>query len=246
MGMNVRISGCFGGYNNYDYYRPDFNPTNSTNAIFATDSKKVASKSEPVKVVSKPNPKSKDYIMAKVGENAANRAVSQLGIRERTGNNDGRDIEKYRYYNKKYNNLPWCAAFLNWCYNPNHKPGENIFGLSDRDVQSSQKILNAAADRKNNCFVPASCKKTPQVGDALVWKGDDDPTHGHVCLVTKVNSDGSFEVVHGNQNDAVEPQPFESIEAAMVRINSEGESQTLQGFVQIPKYYAQRMVKHKK
>jgi hypothetical protein len=42
--------------------------------------------------------------------------LSQVGVRERTGHNDGVQVEKYL----KFCNLPkgseWCSAFVSWCF----------------------------------------------------------------------------------------------------------------------------------
>jgi cell wall-associated NlpC family hydrolase len=45
-------------------------------------------------------------------------ARAQVGVRERTGNNDGREVEMYLAVCKlgpgKYS--LWCASFVSWCY----------------------------------------------------------------------------------------------------------------------------------
>jgi hypothetical protein len=41
---------------------------------------------------------------------------SQIGIRERTGNNDGVDVEKYLAASGLGKGYPWCAAFVNWVF----------------------------------------------------------------------------------------------------------------------------------
>jgi hypothetical protein len=40
-------------------------------------------------------------------------AVSQLGVKELTGRNDGPQIKEYLLGEE---GLPWCAAFVQWCY----------------------------------------------------------------------------------------------------------------------------------
>lgn len=39
---------------------------------------------------------------------------SQVGIRELTGNNDGKEVEKYLASCGLKKGFPWCAAFVNW------------------------------------------------------------------------------------------------------------------------------------
>lgn len=226
MDMNVRVSSCFSGYDNCGYYRPSASGNNSAGAV-----------SEPLISMNKPKSRA-DEAMDQIGKKAADIAVSQDGIEELTGNNDGKDIDRYRYNNKKYRGLPWCAAFYNWCYNPGHKSGGNVFGLSDRDVLSTQKVLRAA--KKENCFIPANSGIAPRVGDGIIWRSEDDPTSGHIAIVIEVHEDGSFVTEHGNNNDAVQRIEYPSIDAAMIRINSEGKSQALQGFVEAPKYFSRK------
>ena len=45
-----------------------------------------------------------------------NIAMSQVGISEATGNNDGPEVEKYLRYTGKQKGEPWCAAFVSWVF----------------------------------------------------------------------------------------------------------------------------------
>ena len=42
--------------------------------------------------------------------------TSQLGVREATGNNDGKQVEAYLKVVKASKGNPWCAAFVAWCF----------------------------------------------------------------------------------------------------------------------------------
>jgi len=44
-------------------------------------------------------------------------ATAQLGVRELTGNNDGKAIEGYLAYVYLKKGNPWCAAFVSWVFN---------------------------------------------------------------------------------------------------------------------------------
>lgn len=164
------------------------------------------------------------------------RAYQEVGVRESTGNNDGKQIEKYRYRNRSYNNLEWCASFVNWLYNPEHKSGQNLFGLSDRHVLGSQRIYHAAV--KNNCFIPAKGGK-PKAGDIIIWKSKTDSGKGHVGIVTEVRPNGSFVTVQGNSHDAVEKIEYQSVKDA-INLSYESSTLTLLGFARPEKYYNQR------
>lgn len=43
-------------------------------------------------------------------------AKSQLGIREATGNNDGKQVEEYLKYTGNKKGEPWCASFVSWVF----------------------------------------------------------------------------------------------------------------------------------
>ena len=43
-------------------------------------------------------------------------AKSQLGVKERTGKNDGEAVERYLRYTNLPKGHPWCAAFVSWVY----------------------------------------------------------------------------------------------------------------------------------
>jgi hypothetical protein len=44
-------------------------------------------------------------------------AENEIGVREKTGNNDGLKVESYLAVVKLKKGQPWCAAFLSWVYN---------------------------------------------------------------------------------------------------------------------------------
>lgn len=43
-------------------------------------------------------------------------AVEEIGVREATGNNDGKRVEEYLAYTGLGKGYAWCAAFASWCY----------------------------------------------------------------------------------------------------------------------------------
>ncbi|QIH32852.1 CHAP domain-containing protein [Sphingobacterium sp. DR205] len=49
-------------------------------------------------------------------ENIVNIAVQEIGMREATGNNDGKRVEEYLTYTGLGKGYAWCAAFVSWCY----------------------------------------------------------------------------------------------------------------------------------
>ena len=49
--------------------------------------------------------------------------LSQVGVVEATGNNDGVQVEAYLSSAGLSKGAPWCAAFVNWCFEQNGIPG---------------------------------------------------------------------------------------------------------------------------
>lgn len=46
--------------------------------------------------------------------------ISQIGVRELTGNNDGKAVETYLHYCGLSKGEPWCASFVCWIYGQNN------------------------------------------------------------------------------------------------------------------------------
>lgn len=46
-------------------------------------------------------------------------ATSQVGVREKTGHNDGAEVESYLHSVGLVKGYAWCAAFLVWCHDQN-------------------------------------------------------------------------------------------------------------------------------
>ena len=46
--------------------------------------------------------------------------TSQIGVREKTGNNDGKEVEMYLASVGLDKGNPWCAAYVSWCFQQNN------------------------------------------------------------------------------------------------------------------------------
>jgi len=58
----------------------------------------------------------KYYSGSGMRERITNIAVQEIGVREATGNNDGKRVEEYLGYVELGKGYAWCAAFASWCY----------------------------------------------------------------------------------------------------------------------------------
>ena len=136
-------------------------------------------------------------------ENLAKIALSQVGVKEVGGNNNGPQVRKYQAAtNLKPAAWPWCAAFTGWVIREWLKDPENNDWLNLQSLTPEQwrpktaaafGYISWAKGRPATTKVLSS-KAKPQVGDIVVFD------FSHIGVVTKVMSNGSFQCVEGNTN----------------------------------------------
>ena len=145
----------------------------------------------------------------------ANKAKSYLG-------KVNSDAEGNRLFSPNAANQAWCADFVTYVT-------KDTFGssLPSDFGSSSVSELRTWAENKN-CYlsIPTSnkadfIKKNVKVGDIMIEKNDGK---SHTGIVTKVNSDGSFETVEGNCSNKVATKTYSA------------DSTTLSGFISLEKY----------
>jgi hypothetical protein len=138
-------------------------------------------------------------------ENLAKIALSQVGVKEVGGNNNGPQVRKYQSStNLKPASWPWCAAFTSWVVREWLKDPENSEWLGLK-VMTPDKwrpktaaafgYISWAKERPATTKV-LSKKAKPHVGDFAVFD------FSHIGVVTKVLSDGRFQCVEGNTGPA--------------------------------------------
>lgn len=112
--------------------------------------------------------------------------MSQIGVSEATGHNDGKDVEKYLKAVGLPKGYAWCAAFVRWCY----------------DRAKIKTTVDAAAasahNPKNLVFYNHKFIKEPEPGDAFTLWYSKLNRIGHTGFFhNKVNS-SVFETYEGN------------------------------------------------
>lgn len=127
--------------------------------------------------------------------NAISLAKSQIGVTENGNSNNSADVNKYRF--GKANGNPWCASFVSWCYGQ----GQNGNNKQTFGFDESTQSIRRKAEKAGKYSTKASGYR-PQVGDLAVWKYNENS--GHVGIISKINNDGSFQVVEGNCGNAVQ------------------------------------------
>lgn len=124
-----------------------------------------------------------------IGKDAASalaRATGEIGVRERTGHNDGAEIDKYR--NGAANGAAWCASFVSWCYK-----GNDVFGY----CPSVSGIMQAAQQKGKYA---AKGSYVPKAGDVMIQKNNGA---SHTGIVESVDPDGTIHTIEGNASNSV-------------------------------------------
>lgn len=135
-----------------------------------------------------PNPNTLDK---RISIAAMQMALSQFGVKEYSGKNDGEAVEAFLKSTSLGKGHAWCMAFIYWCYAEAAKalkvpnPLVKTAGVLDQ--------WNRTA-KSNKIWIS---KKDPlQVGDIFIM--DYGKGLGHTGIVTKVLADGSVETIEGN------------------------------------------------
>jgi hypothetical protein len=115
--------------------------------------------------------------------------LSQVGIREATGRNDGAEIETYLHSVGGRVGQPWCAAFVYWCFRQNA-------------VKAPRSPYSPDFFRRNIIYTRgAPISKLPSSGDVF---GIYFPGKGRIAHVGFIDKWGEkwVETVEGNTNAA--------------------------------------------
>lgn len=105
--------------------------------------------------------------------------TSQVGVRERTGRNDGLQVEAYLASAGLTGGYAWCAAFLSWCFDQAHVKALRTAwaaGWFPADRTIYQKgMRNAVVPRRADVFgvYYANLKRIGHVGFIDEWPAGD-------------------------------------------------------------------------
>jgi hypothetical protein len=116
--------------------------------------------------------------------------LSQVGARELTGKNDGKQVEKYLRSVGLKKGYAWCAAFVRWCF----------------DTAGIKTSINGAAASAHNpkdlVYFHGKQLKEPEPGDVFTLWFNSLGRIAHTGFYhARVNS-SVYESVEGNTNEA--------------------------------------------
>lgn len=123
--------------------------------------------------------------------------LSQLGVREATGHNDGVPAQRYNHGEDK----AWCAAFVAWCFEQADSPlPGNKYNLASVRYMEDQLTI------AGKWWVRARPSQyAPAAGDIVFFANRDGSDRGvgrHVGLVEKFEG-GRVHTIEGNRGNAV-------------------------------------------
>jgi hypothetical protein len=113
---------------------------------------------------------------------------SQVGVKEKTGRNDGKDVEKYLKSVGLGKGFAWCAAFVHWC-------------LAEAGVKNSITAWSPTAhNKKNIVYFNNKFKKNPQQADVITLYYSSKGRIGHTGFFDHMQSENMTVNYEGNTN----------------------------------------------
>lgn len=122
-------------------------------------------------------------------------AKSQVGLRERTGHNDGEHIENYLSavgLNPK-GRYPYCAAGIYWSFKEASRMVNKEIPIKQTPLANG--IFNDAMRRGKKTL------RMPRQGDLLVWRLKKS-IHGHIEMIFEPIGEGLYKTIAFNTSGA--------------------------------------------
>lgn len=132
--------------------------------------------------------------------NAVDVALSQLGVHEATGKNDGVPAERYMHGDK----LAWCAGFVLWC---NANSDDENFAATTAEHYAMRSVTTfIEVMKRKGLFLP---KASVPLRNDVVFFGNTDSDVGikgsHVGVVEAVDVEACwFTSIEGNYGNKVQ------------------------------------------
>lgn len=131
-------------------------------------------------------------------------ARGELGVEESTGRNDGIPADRYAFGE----NVPWCAAFVAWCFREARTP-----------LPGNRWHLRAVAYLASALAARGARVADPRAGDIIVFATrveSDAATWGsHVGIIEEVTVD-KLHTIEGNTSNAVRRRAYERADRRIV------------------------------
>ncbi len=122
-----------------------------------------------------------------------NTYTAQVGVRERTGHNDGREVEMYLRTCGLGPGYAWCAAFVKWCYMQCGIDTRGITAWAASCICWQHVIM-----RSGTATHPDDL---PEAGDNITFWDYGHQRVAHTGLYDHRINDAFYESVEGNTNE---------------------------------------------
>jgi hypothetical protein len=124
-----------------------------------------------------------------VRDNVQATYTREIGVREKTGHNDGVQVERYLKYVWLAKGNSWCAAYVSWCF------GQN--GITKPRSGGCVQLM----EQGKTIFLKNKMTELPRHGDVFfIWFANKGRV-AHTGFINKW-SDTWVETVEGNTNEA--------------------------------------------
>jgi hypothetical protein len=114
--------------------------------------------------------------------------MSQVGVREATGKNDGKHVRKYLAAVNLSEGFAWCAAFVRWCFDQ--------VGIKTSITAWSPTAHNASYV----IYERGKWKRDMHSGDVFTLYYPKKKRIGHTGFVNRMTNSNTVETVEGNTN----------------------------------------------
>lgn len=115
--------------------------------------------------------------------------TSQIGVREATGRNDGKEVEKYLRSVGLGKGYAWCAAFVKWCFD-------------HAGVKTTINAYSPTAQSNRLLWFKGKLLAEPAPGDVFCLYFPSMKRIGHTGFYDGRLNSSLFRTVEGNTNDA--------------------------------------------
>lgn len=140
-----------------------------------------------------------------LSEKALEIAITQLGIRENGSSNSGKEVDQYLKSVALKPGLPWCMAFVYWCYNQ----AATVAGVPNFLIRTGGVLHQWNEQQPQRKIVLDKVLKKPAIiQPGAVFIMDYGKGTGHTGLVERIHN-GLIETVEGNTNDEGSREGYE-------------------------------------
>ena len=143
-------------------------------------------------------------------------AASQLGVQEKTGNNDGVPAKRYM----RGDELAWCAGFVSWCLD---QGGDKRINPDDKTYYKTRAVTGFVARAKTLGLFRSGAGYEPKPGDIIFFGNGADSDVGrkgnHMGIVEAydpLRAGRNIDTIEGNTSNKVARRSYHLGDARII------------------------------